>query len=98
MTFENLKLTALTAMIAAVPVLAFAQINLGDQIGTEEAVIRAWIEAQGAEVVEIELEDDEIEVEYRLNGTEYEAELDPATGAVIALEVEDDDDEDADDS
>lgn len=97
MSFETFKLTALTAMIASVPVLAFAQLQLGDQVGTEEAVIRAWMEAQGVEVTEIEIEDGEIEVEYILDGAEYEAELDPATGAVIALEAEDDSGDDSED-
>ncbi|MGH1413824.1 MAG: PepSY domain-containing protein [Pelagimonas sp.] len=96
MTFETFKLAGLSAMIASVPVLAYAQLQLGDQVGTQEAVIRAWLEAQGAQVTETELDDGEIEVEYILDGAEYEAELDPATGAVIALELDDDDDGDDD--
>ena len=95
---DNVKLTGLAALIATVPLAAFAGLTLGDQAGTTDAEIRAMMEAQGYEVLEIEIEDDEIEVDYVLDGVEYEAEIDPATGAIIALELEDEDDEDEDDS
>jgi hypothetical protein len=99
MTKDIVKLTTLTAAIVSVPLLAFAELSVGDQVGTDEAAIRAWFEAQGAEVIEIELEDSAIEVEYLLDGAEYEAELDAATGEVAALEAEgaDDDEEEDDD-
>lgn len=97
MTYDMTKLTVLAAAIAAVPALAFAQLSLGDTIGTEDSAIRAALEAQGAEVLEIELEDGVIEVEYLLEGTEYEATLDQ-NGVVAELERDDDkDDEDDDD-
>lgn len=98
MTKDILKLTTLTAAIVSVPLLALAELSVGDQVGTDEAAIRAWMEAQGAEVTEIELEDGVIEVEYTLDGAEYEAELDAATGVVAAMEADDDDDSDDDDS
>lgn len=97
MTKDILKLTTLTAAIVSVPLLALAELSVGEQVGTDEAAIRAWMEAQGAEVTEIELEDGVIEVEYTLRGAEYEAELDAATGVVAAMEA-DDDDSDEDDS
>jgi hypothetical protein len=99
MTKDIVKLTTLTVAIVSVPLLAFAELSVGDQVGTDEAAIRAWFEAQGAEVIEIELEDSAIEVEYLLDGAEYEAELDAATGEVAALEAEgaDDDEEEDDD-
>lgn len=96
MNKDMTKLTALAAALAAVPALAYAQLTLGDSIGTDEAMIRAALEAQGAEVIEIELEDGEIEVEYLLGGAEYEATLD-ATGVVTALETEEDDGAEDDD-
>jgi len=100
---DFIKLTSLAALIAAVPALAFAQLSIGDQLGAEAAEITAALEAQGAQVLEVEAEDGVIEVEYILEGVEYEAEIDPASGQVIAMEIEeadeddDDDDDDAED-
>lgn len=93
MTNDMTKLTILAAALAAVPALTFAQLSLGDSIGTDEATIRAALAAQGAEVIEIELEDGEIEVEYLLDGTEYEAKVN-ADGTVAALESDEDDETD----
>ncbi len=102
MTNDMFKLASLTALVAFVPALALAQLSLGDTVGTDMAEITSALEAQGAEVLEIENEDGVIEVEYVLEGTEYEAEIDSASGAVVAVELEeaddaeDDDDEDED--
>lgn len=99
MTFTTLKLTTLTVLGLGLPAAAMA-LAVGDSVGTSEADIRAAFEAQGAQVLEIEIEDGEIEVEYLVDGVEYEAEIDPATGMIAELETEDedDDDEDGDDS
>ena len=94
MTKDTFKLTTLGLLVASVPAFAFAELSLGTHAGLTEAEIRAALEEQGAQVLEIEIESDEIEVEYLLNGVEYEAELDPDTGDIIALEIEDDDDDD----
>ena len=40
---------------------------------------------------EIEAEDGEIEVEYMLDGQEYEVTIAPDTGMVLEVEIEDDD-------
>ena len=81
-----------------VPVIAFAQINAGDTVGTSEDAIRTALEAQGYEVKEFELEDDEIEVEAVLDGTEYEIEVSVETGKVVEVELDDDADSESDDS
>ena len=94
MTKDTLKITTLAAAIASVPVLAFAQLALGDTIGMEETDIRAILEAKGAVVLEIEIDEDEIEVEYLLDGVTYEAEIDPVTGKLAELSLEDDEDDD----
>ena len=97
MTKTTLKLTALVAALAAVPMLALAQLEPGTQVGTDEAAIRAMLEAEGLEVLEIEIEDGEIEVDYRLDGIDYEAEIDAATGTVTEVERDDDEEEGDDD-
>lgn len=97
MTKETLKLTALAGLILSAPALAFAGLTLGDVAGKTVAEIRSVMEAQGYEVLEIEFERNKIEVEYLVDGTEYEAEINPATGMVIALELEDDHDNNDDD-
>ena len=55
------------------------------------------MEAEGAIIDEIEREDGMIEVEYTLDGTMFELEIDPSTGTVVEVELEDEDDEDDDD-
>ncbi len=89
---ENLKILALAGLIATAPVLALANVGLGETLGTEEAVIRAALEAQGYVVEEIEFEDDEIEVELSKDGVETELVLNKANGTVTAIELEEDDD------
>lgn len=96
MTFDTFKMTSLTGLILTVPALAFAGVTLGDTLGTTQEDIRAHMSGLGYEVLEIEIEGDEIEVEYRFEGVEYEAELDPKSGQVIALEIEEADDHDDD--
>ncbi|MEX0349455.1 MAG: PepSY domain-containing protein [Paracoccaceae bacterium] len=90
---ETLKTLTLTALIAAAPVLAMANVNLGDTLGTDEATIRAAMEAQGNTVEEIEFEDDEIEVELLKDGVETELVLTRTDGVVTAIEMEQDDDD-----
>lgn len=98
MTFETAKLTTLTGLILAAPALAYANLSLGETLGTTEAEIRAALEAKGYVVEEVELEDGEIEVAYRVDGIAYEAEIDPETGTIQELEAEAHDDDDDDDN
>ncbi|PSL19469.1 PepSY domain-containing protein [Shimia abyssi] len=95
---DNVKALALSCLL--IPGAAFAQINVGDTVGSTETDILAALEAQGYTSMEIEFEDDEIEVEAMLDGQEYEIEISPETGDVLAINLEDeeeDDDEDEED-
>ncbi|MFS4582922.1 PepSY domain-containing protein [Phaeobacter sp. C3_T13_0] len=83
---------ALVATLA-VPGVAFAEINIGDEIGVSETAIRATLEAQGYTISEVETEDGEIEVEADIAGQSFEIEVSSETGMVLAVN-EDDDDED----
>jgi uncharacterized membrane protein YkoI len=87
---ENLKTLTLAALIIGAPALAMANIAIGDTIGTDEAEIRAVVEAQGYTVQEIEIEDGEIEVEVLLDGVETELVVDMTTGIVTEIELDDD--------
>ena len=75
-----------------IPSAAFAQINVGDQLGTSEDAIRAALQTKGYAVTEIEFEDDEIEVNVTADGKSLEFEISPETGLVLAIEDEADDD------
>jgi uncharacterized membrane protein YkoI len=86
---NNGKLVLLAALM--IPGAAFAQINVGDTVGSTEAAVRSALEASGYAVLEIEVEDDEIEAEVTLDGTAYEIEVSAASGMVLEIEVEDDD-------
>jgi len=87
---ENLKTLTLVTLLIGAPALAMANISVGDTVGTDEAEIRAVVEAQGYTVTEIEIEDGEIEVEVLLDGVETELVVDMTTGIVTEIELEDD--------
>jgi len=87
---ENLKTLTLVGLLIGAPALAMANISVGDTVGTDEAEIRAAVEAQGYTVTEIEIEDGEIEVEVLLDGVETELVVDMTTGIVTEIELEDD--------
>ena len=89
---ETLKLLTLSGLIATAPVLALANVGLGDKLGTSETEIRTALEAQGYQIEEIEFEDAEIEVELRKDGVETELVLTKTDGTVTAIEIEQDDD------
>ena len=78
------------ALAALIPVGAYANFTVGQTLGTDPEEIRALVEQEGYDVTEIEIEGDEIEVEYIVDGVEYELEIDRATGAVLEIELEDD--------
>ncbi|MCI5098457.1 MAG: PepSY domain-containing protein [Rhodobacteraceae bacterium] len=84
------KPLTLTALILAIPAMAFAGITVGDRIGTSETEIRTQIEALGYDVQEIEFEGGEIEVEVLKDGVETELVLNPANGTVREIEQDDD--------
>jgi len=87
---ENLKTLTLVTLLIGAPALAMANISVGDTVGTDEAEIRAVVEALGYTVTEIEIEDGEIEVEVLLDGVETELVVDMTTGIVTEIELEDD--------
>ncbi|MEL6979988.1 MAG: PepSY domain-containing protein [Pseudomonadota bacterium] len=82
---------ALTALIA-LPVAALA-VNVGETVSTEDAAIRAALEADGYEIVEIEREDDEIEVEATKGGQAFELSFDAESGQLTEIELEDGDED-----
>ena len=88
------KLTAMAAILALYPTIALAEVTVGALMGTEEAQIRASLEAAGYSVKEIEIEDGEIEAEVMLDGKTLEVEISPEDGTVLALETDEDDDGD----
>lgn len=90
MTYPTFVAGTLSVLI---PAAALATVNVGDTLGTTSEEVRAQFEANGYTVLEIELEDDEIEVEYLLDGQEYEAKIALATGLVTEIELEDEDDD-----
>lgn len=89
---ETFKMLTLTGLIVTAPVLALANVGIGDKLGTSEAEIRATLEAQGYELEEIEFEDGEIEVEFTKGGVETELVLNQSDGVVKAIEMEVEDD------
>lgn len=98
MTKTLAKTTALSVLALAVGSgIAFAELKVGDTLGTTEAEIQAALEAQGATIEEIETEDGMIEVEFTIAGAEQEVEVDPSTGAIVEIEADDEDGDDEDD-
>lgn len=87
---EQFKTLTLATLILATPALAMANITVGDTLGTDEAVIRAAMEAQGYVVREIEFEHGKIEVEVYKDGVETELTLSAANGVITGIELEND--------
>ncbi len=87
---------AILALITA-PTVAFAQLSPGDVVGTQEADILAFLEAEGYTVQETETEGNMLEVEVMLDGAAFEIEVDLTTGQIAEIEAEDEDDDEADD-
>lgn len=96
MTLDMFKTTTLAALLVGTPFLTYA-FTVGDAMGPTVAEVTASLEAAGATIDEVEVEDGEIEVAYVLDGVLYEMTVDPATGQIIEMELEDDEDEDEDD-
>jgi uncharacterized membrane protein YkoI len=92
MSLKNYRAISTGILLGLIPVAAFANFAVGDTVGTDIDEIRAKFEAQGYTVTEIEVEDGEIEVEYVLDGQEFEVTLAADTGEVLEVELEEDDD------
>ena len=92
MSLKSYRMISTGILVGLIPAAAFANFAVGDTVGTDLDEIRAKFEAQGYTVTEIEVEDGEIEVEYVLDGQEYEVTIAPDTGVVLEVELEDDDD------
>jgi len=84
------KSAVLTALL--IPAAALAQLDVGQQLGSTEADVRAALTGMGYEVQEIEIEGNEIEAEVMLDGVELEIEVAMDTGLITEIETEDDDD------
>ena len=85
------KSAVLTALL--IPAAALAQLDVGQQLGSTEADVRAVLTGMGYEVQEIEIEGNEIEAEVMLDGVELEIEVAMDTGLITEIETEDDDDQ-----
>ena len=73
MTMKSLPMISAGILTALIPAAAFASFAAGDSMGTTDLdEIRAKFEAQGYTVLEVEAEDGEIEVEYLMDGQEFE--------------------------
>ena len=87
--------TTLAALLAslAIPATAFA-LTVGETMSTDMDELRTMFEAEGFTVLEIEMEDGEIEIEYEKDGMVFEADVDAETGMLTGIEIEDDEDDD----
>lgn len=84
------KPAILTALL--IPAAAFAQLDVGQQLGSTESDVRAALTGMGYDVQEIEIEDGEIEADVVLDGVELEIEIAMDSGLIVEIETEDDDD------
>jgi hypothetical protein len=96
MDMHIFKSLALSGLILTVPVLAQADVRLGDDYGTTRDQIRASAEAAGMIVREIEPRSEGYEVELRGGGEEIDVVLGP-DGRVAEIRRERDDDRDDND-
>ena len=79
--------------LIAIPAMALAVVNVGDQLGTTESAVRAQLEADGYTVHEFEVEDGEMEVTATKDGQTFEIEM-SASGQVLEIELEDEAEDD----
>jgi hypothetical protein len=92
MSLKNYRMISTGILFGLIPAAALANFAVGDTVGTGIDEIRAKFESRGYTVTEIEVGDGEIEVEYVLDGQEFEVILAAGTGEVLEVELEDDDD------
>ena len=88
---------ATAALILLAPGMAFAQIGLGDPLGSNEEEIRNSLVDLGFEITEYEVENGIAEVEVLLDRIAQEIEVSLDNGAIIEIEFEDEDDDDEND-
>ena len=82
-------LTGLALATVLTPSIAFADVTLGDIIGTTDAQIQSKLETAGYTIDEIEREDGKIEVEVKSSNQEFEIVIASDSGKVIEIEPED---------
>lgn len=82
-------LTGLALATVLTPSIAFADVTLGDIIGTTDAQIQSKLETAGYTIDEIEREDGKIEVEVKSGNQEFEIVIASDSGKVIEIEPED---------
>ena len=87
-------MTAAAAALLAGTALTFAD-TFEITAGADDAAIRAALEAEGYEVIEIEREEDEIEGYATRGGLRYELEADLGDGP-LSFEIEEEDDDEDD--
>lgn len=92
--FNNLKIALLTSLM--IPGVAFAEINVGEELGVSHSSIIATLETRGYTLLETEVEGDEIEIEAMLGDEVFEVEVSADTGTVLAVYLEDEDENDDD--
>ena len=92
MQTKTFAIPLFASLLAAAPV--FANVSVGDRLGTDDAQILTALEAQGYQVEEIEREDGEIEAEVMKDGVEYELTLAQDTGEILEIETDSDDGDD----
>lgn len=79
-----MKMLLLVSALALMPALAFAEVKVGDMIGTNGDEAKAALEKAGCPVEKFEAEDGKVEAvcKMTLTGEMLEIVIDPKTGAV----------------
>jgi hypothetical protein len=79
-----MKKTLLVCALALLPSLAFAEVKIGDMIGTNGDDAKAALEKAGCPVEKFEAEDGKVEAVRKMTvtGEMLEIVIDPATGAI----------------
>lgn len=88
---------AAAMLLAAGAAGAAAALTVGTPIGQDVDTVRAALEAEGYEVLEVELDGDEIEADVLRDGQAFEVEVSVTDGVVTEIELEDDEDDEDDD-
>lgn len=89
---KTATLAGLAGALIALPALALATVNVGDQLGTTEAAIRAELEKEGYTITEFEMEHGEIEIYVTKDGQAFEIEVSDG-GQILEIELEDEEDD-----
>lgn len=81
--------TGLALATVLAPSIAFADVALGDMVGTTDVEIQNKLEMAGYSIDEIEREDGKIEVDAKSGDQEFEIVIAADSGKVIKIELED---------